>query len=65
MKAQSSGKVVYFTAIFPFVVLIILFCYGITLDGASEGITDFYLKANATQLMGMYAKLCENRLPKS
>lgn len=34
-------QVVYFTAIFPFVVLIILFIRGVTLDNASEGMYYF------------------------
>ena len=37
----SSGKVAYFTAIFPYVVLFTLLVRGVTLDGASEGILYF------------------------
>merc|ERR1712038_314266 len=46
---QSSGKVVYFTAIFPFVVLIILFIFGLTLEGASKGIA-YYLEPDLDKL---------------
>jgi len=47
---QSAGKVVYFTAIFPYVVLFILLIRGLTLEGAGEGVLH-YLKPNFTNML--------------
>ncbi|XP_075997453.1 sodium- and chloride-dependent neutral and basic amino acid transporter B(0+)-like [Genypterus blacodes] len=38
---KSSGKVVYFTTIFPIVVIVVLLIRGVTLEGASNGIQFF------------------------
>ncbi|KAL8212816.1 UNVERIFIED_CONTAM: Sodium- and chloride-dependent creatine transporter 1, partial [Gekko kuhli] len=46
---KSTGKVVYFTALFPYVVLILLLLHGVTLPGALDGIV-YYLKPDWSKL---------------
>ncbi|XP_053492568.1 sodium- and chloride-dependent GABA transporter 2-like isoform X1 [Ictalurus furcatus] len=46
---KSTGKVVYFTATFPYVMLVVLLVRGLSLPGASDGIR-FYLYPDPTRL---------------
>uniref|UniRef100_A0A0M3IIC4 Sodium-and chloride-dependent GABA transporter 2 n=1 Tax=Ascaris lumbricoides TaxID=6252 RepID=A0A0M3IIC4_ASCLU len=46
---KMSGKVVWFTAVFPYVVLSVLFIRGITLPGAEKGI-EYYIRPNIEML---------------
>ncbi|XP_056869884.1 sodium- and chloride-dependent GABA transporter 2-like [Takifugu flavidus] len=46
---RSTGKVVYFTAIFPYVMLVILLIWGLSLPGAMQGVV-FYLYPDVSRL---------------
>lgn len=53
---KSVGKVVYFTATFPFAVLTVLVIRGVTLPGAWDGIY-FYIWPNWDQLTNLKVKI--------
>uniref|UniRef100_A0A673LBL9 Transporter n=1 Tax=Sinocyclocheilus rhinocerous TaxID=307959 RepID=A0A673LBL9_9TELE len=46
---KSTGKVVYVTATFPYLMLLVLLVHGVSLPGAVDGIV-YYLKPNHTRL---------------
>ena len=55
-QVESSGKVAYFTALFPYVVLITLLIRGVTLEGASEGIL-YFVKPDWPKLLDVNVRI--------
>ena len=46
---KSLGKAVWFTALFPYLILSILLCFGLSLDGAMDDIR-YYVTPNLSRL---------------
>ena len=57
---KSLGKAVYFTAIFPYLILTVLLCFGLSLDGAIDGIL-YYVTPRLDRLTDV--QVCREKLP--
>ena len=59
---KSLGKAVYFTAIFPYLILTVLLCFGLSLDGAMAGIL-YYVTPRLDRLTDV--QVCSSAKPPS
>ena len=56
---KSLGKAVYFTAIFPYLILTVLLCFGLSLDGAMAGIL-YYVTPRLDRLTDVQVCILQN-----